>query len=156
VPSPHSNPFHYRRHIAAIVLMGAIAAPFIEPGSGRADTWSDLLVISLASLVGCATMRVFTSLAVRLILDRWPRAVRAWGLGWFYGAPPLALFALYLGSWKLNAPTPSPATLGLVVATAVSIAAGAFQAVHANAGRVTTAPTAAAAPAAPARSGTGR
>jgi hypothetical protein len=156
VPYPHSIPFHYRRHIVAILLMGALTAALIEPGSGRTDILSDILVISAASLLGYATMRAFTWLAVRPLVNSWPRVARAWALCWFYGAVPLALLVLYFGSWKLHAPSPSPATIGLVLAAAVSMASGAFPVIHAQAGRLTTGSTATAAPATSVRSGEGR
>jgi hypothetical protein len=137
VASPHDIAFRYRPHILALVLAGAVGAVVIDPGSDRADKLSDALSIALVSALGYGTMRTFVWLVVRPLTDRLPRLVRGWGLVWFYGAIPLSLLGLYLGSSTLHAPTPSAGTVAFVVAASASMAAGTFAAIRATAGRLT-------------------
>lgn len=79
-------------------------------------------------------MRIFVWAVVRPLAARWPRLVRAWGLIWFYGAIPLTLIGLFLGTLQLHAVTPNSTTIAFVVVAAASMAAGAFAAVRGTAG----------------------
>ena len=136
--SPHEIAFRYRPHILALIVAGAVAAALVDPDSDRADRLRDALVIGLAAVLGFGTMRAFIWFAVRLLEGRLSGLVRAWGLIWFYGAIPLLVLGLYVGSSRLDAPVPSQATVAFVVAAAASMAAGAFAAIRATAGRLTT------------------
>ena len=126
----------------ALILAGALGVALLDPSSVRSAKLSDVAAIALASLLAYGTMRIFVWLAVRPFGERLPKVVRAWGLIWFYGAIPLTLVGLYVGSIKLHAPTPSAATVAFVVAVATSIGAGAFTAVKVTTGRLTTASSA--------------
>ena len=72
--------------------------------------------------------------AVRPLASRWPHLARAWGLIWFYGAIPLTLIGLFLGTLQLHAVRPNATTIAFVLVAAASMAAGAFPAVRATAG----------------------
>ena len=129
--SPHDLAFPYRPHILVLVLVSALGVALANPVSGRGDRASDALAIALVAALGYGTMRIFVWAAARPLVARWPRLVLAWGLIWFYGAIPLALIGLFVGSIELHAPRPNAATVAFVVAAAASTAAGAFAAVRA-------------------------
>lgn len=135
--APHDIAFPYRPYILVLILAGAAGVALIDPGSDRADRLPDTLSIGIVAALGYGTTRAFAWLAVRSLGNSWPRLVRASGLIWFYGAIPSLLLTLYVGSIVLDARTPTPATVAFVVAAAASMAAGAFAAVQATAGRLT-------------------
>ena len=135
--SPHDDAFRYRPHLLALVVGAAIAAALLAPGSDRTDKMTDALAIIAASALGYGIMRAFVWVAVRSLANAWPRLVRYWGLIWFYGAIPLSLLGLYLGSKQLGASAPNTPTVAFVVVGAASMAAGAFAAIRTDAGRPT-------------------
>ena len=130
--SPHDPAFPYRPHILALVLVGALAVALIDPASGRRDKASDALAIALVAALGYAAMRIFVWSVARPLAARWPRLALAWGLTWFYGAIPLSLICLFVGSMGLHAVTPNATTVAFVVVAAASVATGAFAAVRAG------------------------
>jgi hypothetical protein len=130
--APHSSAFGYRRQMLGVLLATAVAVALAGPGAARADKLPDALSICAVWVLCYGMMRAFVWLAARPLMRRWPRMVHNWGLFWFYGAIPLFLSALYLGSWASGAPTPSPTTVAFVVAAATSVAAGAFAAIRAT------------------------
>jgi hypothetical protein len=134
---PHDSAFRYRRHMLVVVLATAIAVALVDPGSDRADKLPDALSICVVSVLGYGAMRALVWIAARPLTPKWPHVVCVWGLICFYGLIPLSLFGLYFGSWESHAPTPSPTTVAFVVAGATSVAAGAFAAIQATAGRLT-------------------
>jgi hypothetical protein len=87
--------------------------------------------------LGRCAMRAFVRIAARPLMPRWSHVVRGWGLICFCALIPLSLFGLYFGSWEFPVPTLSPTTVAFVVAGATSVAAGAFTAIQATAGRLT-------------------
>jgi len=137
VIAPHDSAFRYRRWLLGALLATALAVALVGPGAARADKLPDALSVCLVSVLCYALMRAFVWVAARPLTRRWPRLVRNWGLFWFYGAIPLFLSALYLGSWVSRAPAPSAATVAFVVAAAASVAAGSFAAIGASADRAT-------------------
>jgi hypothetical protein len=102
-----------------------------------ATALADALSICAVSVLGYGAMRALVWIAARPLTPKWPDVVCVWGLICFYGLIPLSLFGLYFGSWESHAPTPSPTTVAFVVAGAPSVAAGAFAAIPATAGRLT-------------------
>lgn len=128
----HRPEFRYRPVILAAVVTGALAVAFMDADSGRTDAFSDALSICVAVVFGYAGTRALVWLATRFLKAKWPRLVPLCGLICFYGAVPLLLLGLYVGSWATAAPAPSPATVAFVVAAAVSVAAGALAAVRAT------------------------
>jgi hypothetical protein len=118
----------------AIIFAGALVVTLVDPASHRGDRASDALSIALVAAAGYGIMRIFVWAAARPLAARWPRAVGAWGLSWFYGAIPLSLIGLFLGTLQLTAVTPNATTIAFVVVGAASMAAGAFPAVRAAAG----------------------
>jgi hypothetical protein len=135
----HDPQFRYRPHILALILAGCLVATLVDPTSHRGDKGSDTLTICLVSALAYATMRLFLWIAARPIAANWPRLLRNWALAWFYGAIPLSLVGLYVGSVQLHAPTPNASTIAFVITVAASMAAGAFPAVRASSGRLTNA-----------------
>lgn len=123
--SPHDARFPYRRHILAVVLVGAVVAALLDPSSRRGDRIPDALFVCVASLGAYAVMRLLMVL-IRTLPAVSPRLLHNWGPAWFYGAVPVSLVGLYVGSYKLHAPTPNLATVALVVAVAAAMAAAAF------------------------------
>jgi len=132
---PHDTAFRYRQQILAAVLAAAFAVAFVDPGSDRTDALSDAFSICVVSVLGYVATRALVWVAAKRLRAKWPILERVCALVCFYGAVPLLLAGLYFGSWAMHAPTPSPATVAFVMAVAVSIAAGAFAAIHATAGR---------------------
>jgi len=129
VTSPHDPAFPYRPHILALVLVGALAVALIDPASGRGDKASDALAIALGAVLGYGAMRIFVWAVARPLAARWPRLALAGGLIWCYGAIPLSLICLFVGSMGLHAATPNATTVAFVVVAAASMAAGACAAV---------------------------
>jgi hypothetical protein len=135
--SLHGPEFRYRLHLLAVILVCALLGTLFDPISRQGDRASDALAICLGSTLAYATMRLFLWIFVRPIAAHWPRLPRAWGLAWFYGAIPLSLLGLYVGSLLLHAPTPNVSTIAFVIATAASMAAGAFPPISASNSRLT-------------------
>src|SRR6267142_1204381 len=135
----HDPQFRYRPHILALILAGCLVATLVDPTSLRGEIGSDALAICLVSALAYATMRLFVWVAARPLAANWPRLLRNWAFAWFYGATPLSLLGLYVGSVQLHAPTPNTSTIAFVIAVAASMAAGAFPAVRASGGRLTNA-----------------
>jgi hypothetical protein len=131
VTSPHEPAFPYRPHILALLLVGALAVALVDPASSRGDKASDVLAIALVAVLGYATSRIFVWAVARPLAARWPRLVLACGLIWFYGAIPLSLIGLFVGSIALHATAPNLTTIAFVVTAAASTAAGVFAAVRA-------------------------
>ena len=142
MPLPHNFAFPYRFGPFVLIIVSALGVALFEPSSAHSDGLTDAAPIGLASALGYGVMRLFVWLVARPLRELLPRLVRAWGLGWFYGAIPLAVVVLYVGSNRLHAPTPSAATVAFVVAAAVSMSAGAFTAIKPATGRLTTASSA--------------
>ena len=132
--SPHDLAFPYRPHLLAVILAGALVVALVDPTSHRGDAAADALSIALVAAAGYGTMRILVWAAARPLAAWWPRLVRAWGLIWFYGAIPLSLIGLFVGTLQLHAVTPNATTIAFVVVAAASVAAGAFPAVRAAAG----------------------
>ena len=118
----------------AVIVAGALIVALVDPASRGGDRGSDALSIALVAAAGYLTMRVFVWVAARPLATRLPRLVRVWGLIWFYGAIPLSLVGLFIGTLRLHAVTPNATTVAFVVVAAASMAAGAFPAVRAAAG----------------------
>jgi hypothetical protein len=137
--SLHGPEFRYRPHLLAFILVCALLFAVFDPISRQGDRASDVLTICLGSVLAYATMRLFVWICVRPIAAHWPRLLRKWGLAWFYGAIPLSVLGLYVGSSLLHAPTPSMSTIAFVFAAAASMAAGAFPTVDASRSRPTNA-----------------
>jgi len=116
-------------------LVGALVAALVDPASDRSNRASDAISIALVAALGYGTMRLFVWAAARPLADRWPRLVQAWGISWFYGVIPLSLMGLFVGTITLHAVRPNATTIAFVVAAAASMAAGAFAAIRAVAGR---------------------
>jgi hypothetical protein len=134
VNSPHDLAFPYRPHLLAAILAGALVVALVDPASYRGDRASDAFSIVLVAAAGYGAMRIFVWAAARPLAARWPRLVRAWGLTCFYGAIPLSLVGLFVGTLQLHAVTPNATTIAFVVVAAASMAGGAFPAVRAAAG----------------------
>jgi hypothetical protein len=137
--SLHDPQFRYRPHVLALILVGALLVTLADPTSHRGDVASDVLAICLVSASAYGTMRLFVWLFARQIGAHWPRLMRGWGLAWFYGAIPLSVLALYVGSIQLHASTPNLSTIAFVIAAAASMAAGAFPTIGASGSRLTNA-----------------
>jgi hypothetical protein len=114
-------------------VAGALVAALVDPASRGSDRASDAVSIALVGTAGYLTMRILVWVAARPLAARLPRLVRAWGLTWFYGAIPLALVGLFIGTLRLDAVTPNATTVAFVVVAVASMAAGAFPAVRAAA-----------------------
>jgi hypothetical protein len=136
VNSPHDPRFRYRPLFLAVILAGALVVALVDPASHGGDRTSDALSIALVAVAGYLTMRIFVWAAARPLAARWPRLVRAWGLIWFYGAIPLSLIGLFIGTLQFHAVMPNATTVAFVVVAAASMAAGAFPAVRAATGVV--------------------
>jgi hypothetical protein len=137
--SLHGPEFRYRPHILALILACALLVTLFDPISRRGERASDALAICLGSALAYATMRLFVWIFVRPIAAHRPSLLRNWGLAWFYGAIPLSVLGLYVGSIQLHAPTPNMSTIAFVIAAAASMAAGAFPAIGASRSRLTNA-----------------
>jgi hypothetical protein len=135
--SPHALAFPYRRHLLVLLLIGALLVGLLDPRSDPRDRTSDALGLVLLTALGYGAMRLFVWAAVRPLASRWPRLALAWGLIWFYGAIPLSLIALYVGTRQAHAVMPNATTVASVVAIAASVSAGAFAAIRAATSRLT-------------------
>ena len=136
---PHSTSFQYRRPLLGIVLAVAVAVALFGSDSTRSDAFSDAASICIASALGYAATRTLLWGAGRILGTRRPNLMRICGLTCFYGALPLFLFGLYVGSWATHSPAPNSTTVAFVVALASSVSAGAFAATRGTAGRLTNA-----------------
>lgn len=137
--SVHDQGFPYRPHILAAIVTGALLVTLVDPESHRGDKVTDTLAICLVAVFGYASMRLFVWLFVRPFASTWPRLLRVWGLSWFYGAIPLALFGLCAGTVQSHGPMPTISTFAFVIVAGASMSAGAFQAIGAPKGRLTNA-----------------
>ena len=113
--SPHALAFPYRRHLLVLLLIGALLVGLLDPRSDPRDRTSDALGLVLLTALGYGAMRLFVWAAVRPVASRWPRLALAWGLIWFYGAIPLSLTALYVGTRQAHAVMPNATTVATVL-----------------------------------------
>ena len=119
--APRGPRFGYWQRGLAVLLAAAVVAALLDPGSQRAERVPDALFVCVASLGAYAIMRIVVFLVTQVAAAS-TRLVRQWAIAWLYGAIPLALAGLYVGSYSLNAPTPNLATVALVVAVPAAMA----------------------------------
>ena len=135
----HDPEFRHRRHILAAIVVSALLVTLVDPTSHRGDKGADAIAICLISALGYASMRLFVWLVARPLAANWPRLLRVWGLAWFYGAIPLSVLGLYIGTLQTHAPAPNISSIAFVIAAAASFGAGAFPAIGASNSRLTNA-----------------
>ena len=131
---PHDLEFPYRPHLLTAFLAGAFLTALVDPASHSSERLPDVLFIAVVAVACYGTMRLFVWAALRPLAATSPRLVRYWGLGWFYGAIPLLLLGLFVGTARLAGGTPNATTIASVVVAAASMAAGAFPAVRVASG----------------------
>jgi hypothetical protein len=121
---PHDLGFRYRTHLFALALLACLVVNFAIQTDGANSGLVDIALVIASALVGYLAMRLFVSANTGVML-KFPRLARAWALSWFYGAIPLSVIALYVGSKRTGAPPPDLPFAVCVAAVALGFAAGA-------------------------------
>lgn len=121
---PHEPSFRYRKHLFVLALLACFVVNLVMTKDGVDLGFANLAFVAVPALAGYLVMRLFVFVGCG-VMRSFPGIGRVWALSWFYGAIPLSVVALYIGTQKTGGPPAEPAFVVCVAAAALGFAAGA-------------------------------